>query len=866
MAGQFELLYVQSFSSVSSVTVTHNLDRLQVGVIARIGATSRNDLIYSIVPSISDPRNEVVVTFVGTQSGEILISDTDYVFANIPTPENSAQVSQLTSSAYSPGGADTQVQFNDGGSSFSGSANFAWLKASNVLSVDGVISGSGNVSGSAFYGDGSNLAGIDLLTGNVVYVDAVNGDDTTGASGNHDLPFLTIAAALAAASSGDTVMVYPGTYDESGLTIPTGVTLHGLDRLRCIISPSGVNSITVVTMGENTCLENMSIEASSAAFPTGGRSLVFFPSTTSATSVARNLLLTGVAGAVSGISVGGTATSTNNWVTVDHVDVKGSGVSNGILCATSGYFVVRDCIIYGLIGASVTAGSVELQDCKLTGLAGLSIAAATTAYVNQGTRWSSLNNLGSLLSAGLYFNPPSILTYSTPSNNNIITAVNSTTVQGEANLTFDGTTLAITGDISGSGNISGSAFYGDGTNLTGPIQESIVDAKGDLLIATGADTIVRFPVGTNRQVLKADSAQTEGVAWASLPEAKFANWYNNAAYSGITTSASTLPFPDTRISNAAFTIDGSGEEITINTAGTYRIDFGASSAEASGTDLVADMWLELDTGSGFAEVEGTRSRWFHDNNGEEGGNSSFAIIVLAATDVFRVRAQVVNGETDTLNTLANSLRLNIQTVGADGATGATGPQGPSGSGSTIIVEDEGSIVAGGPHSNLDFVGAGVTVTNAGSGVATITIPGGGSANIAQYRATANLTINTSATTVPLNANDFEDSNYTRVGDNITINTGGVYKISYNIFFTTTGNFRRTIDGWVERNTSVITPSSSSDYARNNIDNTGSAGCTFMVQLAVGDVIRLRCQSTGTNGTCQGEGNRMWICLEFLRAP
>jgi len=160
MAGQFELLYVQSFSSVSSVTVTHNLDRLQVGVIARIGTTSRNDLIYSIVPSISDPRNEVVVTFVGTQSGEILISDTDYVFANIPTPENSAQVSQLTSSAYSPGGADTQVQFNDGGSSFSGSSNFVWLKASNTLSVDGAISGSGIISGSAFYGDGSSLTGI----------------------------------------------------------------------------------------------------------------------------------------------------------------------------------------------------------------------------------------------------------------------------------------------------------------------------------------------------------------------------------------------------------------------------------------------------------------------------------------------------------------------------------------------------------------------------------------------------------------------------------------------------------------------------------------------------------------------------------
>jgi len=59
-----------------------------------------------------------------------------------------------------------------------------------------------------------------------------------------------------------------------------------------------------------------------------------------------------------------------------------------------------------------------------------------------------------------------ITTYDTPGDDRIVTSVNATTVQGEADLTFDGTTLAVTGDISGSGNISGSFFYGDGSNLT----------------------------------------------------------------------------------------------------------------------------------------------------------------------------------------------------------------------------------------------------------------------------------------------------------------------------------------------------------------------------------------------------------------
>ena len=62
MAGQFELLFSVDFAAVDTITVTHNLDRLQVGVIVRIGNVSRNDLIESIVPLDGDPRNAVVVT------------------------------------------------------------------------------------------------------------------------------------------------------------------------------------------------------------------------------------------------------------------------------------------------------------------------------------------------------------------------------------------------------------------------------------------------------------------------------------------------------------------------------------------------------------------------------------------------------------------------------------------------------------------------------------------------------------------------------------------------------------------------------------------------------------------------------------
>ena len=92
-----------------------------------------------------------------------------------------------------------------------------------------------------------------------------------------------------------------------------------------------------------------------------------------------------------------------------------------------------------------------------------------------------------------------------------------------------GTTLTVTRGVDGSAAVAhdaGAAVnhgvsardYDEPNNFingTGFIPPALVDAKGDLLVASANDTVTRLAVGTNDYVLTADSAEATGVKWAA---------------------------------------------------------------------------------------------------------------------------------------------------------------------------------------------------------------------------------------------------------------------------------------------------------------------------------------------------------------
>ena len=80
------------------------------------------------------------------------------------------------------------------------------------------------------------------------------------------------------------------------------------------------------------------------------------------------------------------------------------------------------------------------------------------------------------------------------------------------------------------------------TDDTNAIQNAIVDAKGDLIAATAADTPARLAVGANDTVLTADSTQATGLKWAAVSAGGYTLLNSgNTTLTGTTVTISSIP-------------------------------------------------------------------------------------------------------------------------------------------------------------------------------------------------------------------------------------------------------------------------------------------------------------------------------------
>ncbi len=184
-----------------------------------------------------------------------------------------------------------------------------------------------------------------------------------------------------------------------------------------------------------------------------------------------------------------------------------------------------------------------------------------------------------------------------------------------------------------------------------------------------------------------------------------------------TTSFTDMSFDVTDIENISACIEHNKtntERIDIKETGLYLISFGTIVDFPSSGQVRARVFK-----NGTTKIPGSE---IHDDNpsGQDTDVNMTVVASLVAGDYITIQLKNSTSgiDTEVLDTIANVVKLQ----------GSKGAQGDVGAGSNIIIKDEGSNVTNTPHSELDFVGAGVSVTDGGSGKATVSIPNTGTDN------------------------------------------------------------------------------------------------------------------------------------------
>jgi hypothetical protein len=201
-------------------------------------------------------------------------------------------------------------------------------------------------------------------------VDPIYGNDILASPGGLAFATLNAAVTAAAATSGNTIWMMPGTYNlTSGITIPPSTAIRGMNNQTVIIQMLNVTSnTTLITMGNQTLLEDLTINLTSnqSVNLTG----IYFPNTTTTTSKIISCILnvtssTNSVGNAIGLFSDGTTTNAqvlqSNYVlrrSTINVSSSSIGLVRGLYITNTCQFAVRDCVIYAT-GSSINIIGVE---------------------------------------------------------------------------------------------------------------------------------------------------------------------------------------------------------------------------------------------------------------------------------------------------------------------------------------------------------------------------------------------------------------------------------------------------------------------------------------------------------------------------
>lgn len=183
-----------------------------------------------------------------------------------------------------------------------------------------------------------------------------------------------------------------------------------------------------------------------------------------------------------------------------------------------------------------------------------------------------------------------------------------------------------------------------GDEETRPINTSVIwclkvkptMTAGDIIINTGSSTTtVSNSIVNNELTTTVNGVSSTPVTLPTFTSA-VVEIYDGSGTQALSTSFSDITFGTTNIVDAGYTVGGSGSQITVTTAGTYRITYRISARCTTNQGNAAEFRLTRNGSS----VAGTMGYTKHHNSDRLHGTVTVVkILALSANDIIRVEGR-----------------------------------------------------------------------------------------------------------------------------------------------------------------------------------------------------------------------------------